>query len=689
MSPLKPLNILLVEDNDEHAFIISRYIRRVKDVPEITLDRAAMLKTALQLIDTKRYDLVLLDLRLPDSDLDETLPRMQAILPDAPIIILSALEDREFALRKVHEGAQDYLCKSELTSEAMVRGIYAAIERKSAEVLMRQQFEQMQTLFDFSKFVMTEAYPEQMIEHLRQSALKCLKLSAVEMIRRDSEKMSEEFARSSFWNLRTPKLLLDGDLAMKLSSERDLRAEGFNSCLIVPVQGLEKDQKFGLLLLMNRSIRHFSEEEVRFVQSLVNTLSIAMSRNALHKELEERIQQLHTAHRKKDDFLATLSHELRTPLNIIKGGLDLLKGSDPLSREYHDALDAIERNLNHEIRLVSDTLEISRITTGKTKLSLKKVIVQELIQSVMEALETAANAKGISLQFTCSEAATPAVVDPDRFRQILWNLLSNAIKFTPHGGHIHVNCQKYDAQFSVSVKDSGQGIEPENLPYMFEKFWQEDSGMNRKRMGLGLGLSIAKHMTELHGGSIEVSSGGKNRGATFRFQLPLVSMEATQAPKVNLSGNTEKLQFVDEDTKGSLSGLRIFLVDDSEDTLVLIKRLLQREGALVTDTSLPKQALAQLKEGQFDILISDIGMPEMDGYELIRALRDWEGPRNHHLPAIALSAYTSTEDIRKALESGFQQHLSKPSPIKSIVKEVLRLTGKSPPRPQPLLNNGL
>ncbi|AFY03226.1 hybrid sensor histidine kinase/response regulator [Bdellovibrio bacteriovorus] len=689
MSPLKPLNILLVEDNDEHAFIISRYLRRIKDVPEITLDRAAMLKAALQLIDGKKYDLVLLDLRLPDSDLDETLPRMQSILPDAPIIILSALEDREFALRKVHEGAQDYLCKSELSSETLVRGIYAAIERKSAEVLMRQQFEQMQTLFDFSKFVMTEPYPEQMIEHLRQSALKCLKLSAVELIRRDSEKMSEEFAKSSFWGLQTPKLLLDGDLAMKLSSFRDLREEGFNTCLLVPVQGLEKNQLFGLLLLMNKAIRHFSEEEVRFIQSLVNTLSIAMSRNALHKELEERIQELHAAHRKKDDFLATLSHELRTPLNIIKGGLDLLKGSDPNSREYHDALDAIERNLNHEIRLVSDTLEISRITTGKTRLNLKKIIVQELIQSVTESLESAAYAKNISVQLTCSEVATPAVVDPDRFRQILWNLLSNAIKFTSNGGRIQVRCERHASQFSVSVQDSGQGIESENLPYIFEKFWQEDSGINRKRMGLGLGLSIAKHLTELHGGNIEVSSPGKNQGATFRFQLPLVSVETTQGAALTLSGQSENLQFVETETQGSLSGLHVFLVDDSEDTLVLIKRLLQREGALVTDTSLPKQALSLLKEGKFDILISDIGMPEMDGYELIRALRDWEGPRNRHLPAIALSAYTSTEDIRKALESGFQQHLSKPSPIKNIVKEVLRLTGKTPPRPQPLLNNGL
>ncbi|AHZ85424.1 Sensor histidine kinase RcsC [Bdellovibrio bacteriovorus] len=688
MSPLKPLNILLVEDNDEHAFIISRYLRRVKDVPEITLDRAAMLKTALQQIDGKIYDLVLLDLRLPDSDLDETLPRMQSILPDAPIIILSALEDREFALRKVHEGAQDYLCKSELSSENLVRGIYAAIERKSAEVLMRKQFEQMQTLFDFSNFVMTEAYPEQMIEHLRQSALKCLKLSAVELLRRDSVKVSDEFARSGLWNLRSPKLLLDGDLAMKLTSFRDLREEGFNTCLIVPVKGLEKNQLFGLLLLMNKALRHFSAEEVRFVQSLVNTLSIAMSRNALHKELEERIQQLHTAHRKKDDFLATLSHELRTPLNIIKGGLDLLKGSDPKSREYHDALDAIERNLNHEIQLVSDTLEISRITTGKTKLNLKKVVVQELIQSVMESLESAAHAKNISAQLTCSEAATQAVVDPDRFRQILWNLLSNSIKFTPPGGRLHVTCETHESQFSVSVQDTGQGIESENLPYVFEKFWQEDSGMNRKRMGLGLGLSIAKHMTELHGGSIEVQSPGKDQGTTFRIQLPLVSVETSQGPAMTLTGQTEHLQFVENEPKGSLSGLHIFLVDDSEDTLVLIKRLLQREGALVTDTSQPKKALALLKEGHFDILISDIGMPEMDGYELIRSLRDWEGPRNRHLPAMALSAYTSTEDIRKALESGFQQHLSKPSPIKNIVKEVLRLTGKAPSRPQPLLNNG-
>ncbi|MGE9745613.1 response regulator [Bdellovibrio bacteriovorus] len=688
MSPLKPLNILLVEDNDEHAFIISRYLRRVKDVPEITLDRAAMLKTALQQIDGKIYDLVLLDLRLPDSDLDETLPRMQSILPDAPIIILSALEDREFALRKVHEGAQDYLCKSELSSENLVRGIYAAIERKSAEVLMRKQFEQMQTLFDFSNFVMTEAYPEQMIEHLRQSALKCLKLSAVELLRRDSVKVSDEFARSGLWNLRSPKLLLDGDLAMKLTSFRDLREEGFNTCLIVPVKGLEKNQLFGLLLLMNKALRHFSAEEVRFVQSLVNTLSIAMSRNALHKELEERIQQLHTAHRKKDDFLATLSHELRTPLNIIKGGLDLLKGSDPKSREYHDALDAIERNLNHEIQLVSDTLEISRITTGKTKLNLKKVVVQELIQSVMESLESAAHAKNISAQLTCSEAATQAVVDPDRFRQILWNLLSNSIKFTPPGGRLHVTCETHESQFSVSVQDTGQGIESENLPYVFEKFWQEDSGMNRKRMGLGLGLSIAKHMTELHGGSIEVQSPGKDQGTTFRIQLPLVSVETSQGPAMTLTGQTEHLQFVENEPKGSLSGLHIFLVDDSEDTLVLIKRLLQREGALVTDTSQPKKALALLKEGHFDILISDIGMPEMDGYELIRSLRDWEGPRNRHLPAMALSAYTSTEDIRKALESGFQQHLSKPSPIKNIVKEVLRLTGKAPSRPQPLLNKG-
>jgi PAS domain S-box-containing protein len=361
------------------------------------------------------------------------------------------------------------------------------------------------------------------------------------------------------------------------------------------------------------------------------------------------------ANRVKDDFVAMVSHELRTPLNAILGWTDLLKNKDIDVALRSHGLDVISRNARLQVQLISDLLDVSRIVSGKLGLQVTHVELNDVIRNSVEALESAATDKGITLGIHLSPDPIRTVGDPARLQQIVWNLLSNATKFTPKGGTITISLRRVDDYADITVTDTGVGIRPDFLNDLFERFRQASALTTRRHGGLGLGLSIARHLAELHGGTIRASSAGEGQGATFTVELPIKTEET-------VSQTERLLDAHDADLRAgtiSLNGMKILVVEDEPDTRDLIHRLLEARRATVIVAATAPEALEQLAVERPDIVISDIGLPDVDGYELIRRIRNSDEPFSN-TPAIALTAFARYEDRTRALGAGFNAHVAKP-----------------------------
>lgn len=396
-------------------------------------------------------------------------------------------------------------------------------------------------------------------------------------------------------------------------------------------------------------------------------------REELLKQATEAREQAEAANRMKDQFLATLSHELRTPLNAILGWTQLLSVSQETGEierdELAEALEVIERNAKVQAQLIEDLLDISRIISGKMQLHIEPISVRAIVEASIGTVEQAANAKEITITANVPENLQRIPGDQNRLQQIIWNLLSNAVKFTPRGGTIEVEVECSDDKYDIIIRDSGQGIEPEFLPYVFDRFRQADSTSKRKIGGLGLGLSIVRQLVEMHGGSVAVDSMGKGQGTIFIVSLPLkLDPEKKQSQIIKPPALP-----VDPKDKivASLAGKHVLVVDDEPDARELLRRLLESTNALVSVASSVDEAESLLSEKPHDLLISDISMPERDGFDLIRSVRkQHDGAR---LPAIAVTAYARTEDKERTLAAGFQEHLSKPLDANSLHAAIKQL----------------
>lgn len=380
---------------------------------------------------------------------------------------------------------------------------------------------------------------------------------------------------------------------------------------------------------------------------------------------QERIQLLEkaeAANRIKDEFLAIVSHELRTPLNPILGWSKLLRSRKLNQDKVDKALETIERNASLQAQLIDDLLDVSRILRGKLNLQTLRVDLVRVIQAAIETMRLAATAKSIDIDTQLDSTVGFVSGDPNRLQQVVWNLLSNAVKFTPRGGRITVRLQEIDSQAQIQVSDTGQGISPDFFPYIFDYFRQENSTTTRSVGGLGLGLAIVRHLIELHGGRIEAESGGIGQGATFTVTLPLMSDSPTKTQKSS-----------PEDEGLDLTDVAVLLVEDEVDTLDLLTIILESYGARVEGVTSANEALSVFSQGQPDVLISDIGMPGMDGYELIRQVRELPPDRGGLVPAIALTAYAGETDYEQALSAGFNRHLSKPIEPDQIVDAIANL----------------
>ena len=396
----------------------------------------------------------------------------------------------------------------------------------------------------------------------------------------------------------------------------------------------------------------------------------------LAREQEARAQA-EAANRMKDEFLATLSHELRSPLNAMLGWTRLLNTRKFDEATTARAMETIERSARSQAQLVEDLLDVSRIIQGKLRLNVCPVELASVIQSASDTVRPAAEAKEIQLQTILDPAAGPIAGDSDRLQQVVWNLLSNSIKFTPKGGCVYVRLERVNSHVEITITDTGQGINPDFVPYVFDRFRQADSSITRTYSGLGLGLAIVRHLVELHGGTVRADSEGEGKGATFTVKLPLmpIRIEVNNPKRVHPTVGDG----VPFESAPSLAGIRVIVVDDEADSREFIVALLEQCGAQVTAVASAREAIEAVSQVKADVLVSDIGMPEEDGYSLIRKVRTLSAEQGGKIPAVALTAYARAEDRTRAIAEGFQMHIPKPvepAELATVVASLAKITGK-------------
>jgi signal transduction histidine kinase len=460
----------------------------------------------------------------------------------------------------------------------------------------------------------------------------------------------------------------------------------------------------GWVYLLNKlNAEDFSEADERLAATLATQVAVAYENAVLYSDAqqhatelqleiaerkqaeEERAQLLireqearadaEQANRTKDEFLATLSHELRTPLSAILGWSHLVRTGKLDEPQMSRAFETIERNARSQSQLIDDLLDVSRIITGKLQIEPRPIDLCSVIEAASDAVRPAIEAKEIQFETVLDEEACFVPGDANRLQQIFWNLFSNAIKFTPAEGNVRVEIKRVDSRVQVSVSDSGIGITSEFLPYIFDRFRQADGSTTRVHGGLGLGLSIVKHLVQLHEGDIEVESKGKDQGTTFTVNLPLAPAESAEtiekAAPAESGGNGLPAGF-----SKALVGLRILVVDDEEDSRDLVTAILTRCGSKVKCCESTAEALKTFREWKPDLLVSDIGMPVEDGYALIKKLRKLRSKLAREIPAVALTAYATDDDRSRALSAGFQMHVAKPIEPEALVRSIAGAAGR-------------
>jgi signal transduction histidine kinase/CheY-like chemotaxis protein len=431
----------------------------------------------------------------------------------------------------------------------------------------------------------------------------------------------------------------------------------------------------GALFRMEADVRRAQGNLAVARQSAEAAAELAAKLDAARADLQGAVSIAETATRARDDFLATMSHELRTPLTSIIGWVQLLREEqDPVL--IREALETIDRNARSQSRLIEDILDFSRINAGKLRLDIRSVDPAVFVTAALDVLRPTAEAKGVELDTIIAADSGPVFGDPDRLQQVVWNLIANAVKFTPAGGKVTVRAEQADGQCRITVADSGEGISPEFLPFVFDRFSQADSSSTRQHGGLGLGLGIVKHLVELHGGNVQAFSGGVKKGATFVVRLSKVAPPlepgtvAHKSETVRAAATREGL--------ADLTGRSVLVLEDNDDARNMLAAVLRRSGASVEAADSVAGALRLFGAKQPDIIVSDIEMPVEDGYSFISKIRMRESP-DKHVPAIALTAYSSSTDRVRALAAGFQLHMTKPVDPTDLVAAIRSLLTAEPP----------
>jgi PAS domain S-box-containing protein len=436
------------------------------------------------------------------------------------------------------------------------------------------------------------------------------------------------------------------------------------SYLAVPVKK-RAGGVIGGLFFGHSTVGRFTEHHERLALGVAAWASVALENARMFGMVQE-------ASRLKDEFLASLSHELRTPLNAVLGYARMMRSGILAGERQAKAVEAIERNATSLTQIVEDVLDISRIISGKIRVYVQPVDLPQIVSNAIEAVQPAADAKGVRIERVLDPHASPVSGDPERLQQVLWNLLSNAVKFTRRGGQVQVRLCRVNSHVEVSVADTGIGISPEFLPHVFERFRQADASITRERGGLGLGLSIARQLAEMHGGTVEAASGGIGHGATFTLLLPLMIVHPTPRAEVERV-HPRATPTSSSGSLGDLRGVHVLAVDDDADAVALMADVLQSAGARVSTATSADDALRLIEAELPQVLVSDLGMPRVDGFQLIQRIRNHRNPLVRRLPTAALTAYARSEDRVKALQAGFHIHLAKPIDPRELAAAVAAL----------------
>lgn len=447
-------------------------------------------------------------------------------------------------------------------------------------------------------------------------------------------------------------------------------AEGLHAAFAFPI--LSGDKFVGVMEFFSHEIRQPDRPVLDTFAGIGTQIGQFLERKGVEEEREKLLAREQTArneaeeaNRLKDEFLATLSHELRTPLTAMLGWLSMLRSGRLDDETGKHALETVERNARSQAQLIEDLVDVSRIAGGKLKLDIQPVDLNSLIMAAVDIVKPAATGRGVHLQISTERTLGPIAGDPARLQQVIWNLLSNAVKFTPRDGHVYIFLRRADPYAEIEIRDTGIGIPPNFLPSVFERFRQAESPVTRSHRGLGLGLAIVRHLTELHGGTVTAASDGEGHGSTFFVRIPLALSELAPLPALPSESESASAQ--------ALRGLRVLLVEDEADARELLALTLQLSGAYVQAVDSAQQAMLEFELFKPDVLLSDIGLPQESGYELIRRVRALTTDSNQ-VPAVALTAFASEKDRQLALAAGFQVHLAKPVEPELLIETIKHLT---------------
>ncbi|HEX7314823.1 MAG TPA: PAS domain S-box protein [Pyrinomonadaceae bacterium] len=459
-----------------------------------------------------------------------------------------------------------------------------------------------------------------------------------------------------------------GQLGVLVGPDNGLRPQ---SSLVAPMATMGRI--IGTVEVQSYENHAYREEHVTALKMAANLAAVAIENMRLLQFETKAREAAEEASRLKDEFLATLSHELRTPLTAILGWSSMLKDSRLDEKTFKTAVEIVERNARTQQQIVDDILDVSRIITGHLRFDAGPTDLRGVVEAALDTVRHAASAKGITLRAEFEPGVGPVMGDARRLQQVFWNLLSNAVKFTPFGGEVRARVGREGAHALVTVTDTGAGISPNFLPYAFDRFRQGDQSTTRVHGGLGLGLSIVRHLVELHGGSVRAASEGEGQGSTFTVELPIFRGAEAEARDVD----EDEDKFSIRNAQSSLlKGVSVLVVDDEPDALGLLKTMLEMKGARVTAVGSAEAAWGELEGHWPDLLLCDIGMPGEDGYQFIRRVRALETERGRTLPSVALTAYAGEADRALALEAGFQLHVSKPVEPTALVNVIADLAGR-------------
>ncbi|MBW4540728.1 MAG: response regulator [Myxacorys chilensis ATA2-1-KO14] len=633
--------ILLADDNAD----MRDYVKRLLS-SRFQVETATNGKTALDAIQANPPDLVLTDVMMPEMDGFELLRSLRAnpVTQDIPIILLSARAGEEARVEGLEAGADDYLIKPFSARELLARveaSLKLAQLRQEATQRERTLLGRVTDAFMAMDLDFRITYANPAAEQVAQTPLEAML----------GKTMWEAFPA-------TVGAQFEFQYRRSLSEQVAVDFEEYYAPLDLWVEVHVYPSPTGLSLFFRDINDRKRAEAVRS--------RMAQERDQLLQREQAAREQAETANRIKDEFLAVLSHELRSPLNPILGWSRILQKGRLDSVKAAQALSVIERNAKLQAELIEDLLDVSRILQGKLSLNVCPVPLVPTIQAAMETVRLAAEARSIQIQAKLDPNIGQVSGDPNRLQQVVWNLLSNAVKFTPEGGRVDIQLERSGSCAQISVSDTGKGIHPDFLCNVFDYFRQEDGATTRKFGGLGLGLAIVRHLVELHGGTVQAESLGEGQGATFRVKLPLMS----KSHQTNVDSRPSEPSI-------NLEGVLVLVVDDTADTREFVTFLLEMQGAAVTAVASAVEALGALAQSPADVLVSDIGMPDMDGYMLMRQLRALPPEQGGQIPAIAVTAYAGDFNQQQALEAGFQRHLAKPIEPNELVSAIADLIARS------------